>query len=78
MIYRTVKVWDPLLRLFHWGLVASFALAWMTAENRAGLHEWAGYAAAALIGFRLVWGLIGPHYARFTQFVTSLPQFSIY
>lgn len=71
MNYRTVKVWDPLLRLFHWGLVASFALAWLTAENSAGLHEWAGYAAAALISFRLVWGFVGPRYARFAQFVTS-------
>ncbi len=71
MIYRTIKVWDPLLRLFHWSLVVSFAVAWMTAENRAGLHEWAGYAAAALIIFRLGWGFVGPRYARFTQFVTS-------
>ena len=60
------RVWDPLVRIFHWGLVASFAIAWVTAESLEGLHEWAGYAAAALIGFRLIWGLIGPRYARFT------------
>lgn len=64
-----VKVWDPLVRVFHWGLVLSFVVAWITAESLDNLHHWAGYAAGGLIGFRLIWGLIGPRYARFTQFV---------
>tara|TARA_E500000318_G_scaffold48323_1_gene45480 strand:- start:297 stop:830 length:534 start_codon:yes stop_codon:yes gene_type:complete len=64
-----VKVWDPFVRLFHWGLAASFAIAWITADEWDSLHHWAGYAAAALIGLRLVWGLIGTRYARFTQFI---------
>jgi cytochrome b len=67
----TVKVWDPLVRFFHWSLVISFAVAWISAEDWKDLHHWAGYAAGALIAFRLVWGLIGPRYARFTQFVKS-------
>ena len=65
----TVRVWDPLLRIFHWSLVASFALAWISADEWDDLHVWAGYAAAALLGFRLAWGLIGPRYARFAQFL---------
>jgi cytochrome b len=64
-----IKVWDPLVRVFHWGLVAAFALAWLTSDEGKGLHELAGYAVLALIGGRLVWGLVGPHYARFSQFV---------
>lgn len=68
---QTAKVWDPLVRLFHWSLVASFAVAWLTADEWDALHEWAGYAAAALIGFRLLWGLAGPRYARFAQFIRS-------
>lgn len=68
---QTIKVWDPLVRLFHWSLVVSFAIAWLTADEWDDLHEWAGYAAAALIGFRLLWGLAGPRYARFRQFVRS-------
>jgi cytochrome b len=71
MADQTVKVWDPLVRVFHWSLVASFAVAWVTADEWDRLHEWAGYAAAALIGFRIVWGCIGPKYARFRQFVCS-------
>lgn len=66
-----VKIWDPLVRVFHWSLVASFAVAWISAEEWKDLHYWAGYAAGSLIAFRLVWGLIGPRYARFTQFVKS-------
>jgi cytochrome b len=68
---RTIRVWDPLVRVFHWSLAASFVVAWITADEWNDLHEWAGYAAAALIGFRLLWGLAGPRYARFAQFVRS-------
>lgn len=64
-----VRVWDPLVRLFHWGLVLVFAIAWLTGDKSETWHVWAGYAAAGLIAFRLIWGLIGPRYARFSQFV---------
>jgi cytochrome b len=67
----TVKIWDPFVRVFHWGLVASFAVAWLSAEDVRALHEWAGYAAGALIGLRLVWGIMGTRYARFRQFIRS-------
>lgn len=65
----TVKVWDPLLRLFHWSLVTSFAVAWLSGGEVRVLHEWAGYAAAALVAFRVIYGLAGPTYARFGQFI---------
>ncbi|MCE6953157.1 cytochrome b/b6 domain-containing protein [Cereibacter sphaeroides] len=64
-----IRVWDPVVRFFHWGLAACFALAWLTAEEVQGAHEWLGYAAAALVALRVVWGLTGSHYARFAQFV---------
>ena len=65
----TIRVWDPVVRLFHWGLVASFAIAWISADEWQDLHEVAGYVAGGLIAVRLVWGLIGTRYARFWQFV---------
>jgi cytochrome b len=71
MVTPSIRVWDPLVRLFHWGLAVSFAIAWLTAEAWEDLHYWAGYAAAALIAFRLAWGLLGPRYARFRQFIRS-------
>jgi cytochrome b len=68
---RTIKVWDPLVRMFHWTLVLSFLIGWISADEWDGLHLWTGYVAAALVAFRLMWGLYGPGYARFRQFVRS-------
>lgn len=66
---RTVLVWDPLVRSSHWGLVAAFAVAWLAADEVQPLHEAAGYAVAALLALRLIWGFVGSRHARFTQFV---------
>ncbi len=67
---ETVSVWDPLLRLFHWSLVASIAIAWISEEGELP-HRWSGYVALGLVGFRLVWGVIGPRHARFASFIRS-------
>lgn len=65
----TVPVWDRIVRLFHWSLVAGFALAWFSADRAEDLHSWTGYAAGGLILLRLVWGFAGTRYARFASFV---------
>lgn len=64
-----VRVWDPLVRVFHWSLVAAFAVAWLSAEELDTVHEVAGYVVAGLVAFRLVWGLVGSRYARIAQFL---------
>jgi cytochrome b len=66
---RLTRVWDPVVRLFHWSLVASFALAWLSSHSSENVHQWSGYAAAGLILLRLAWGIVGTRYARFSQFV---------
>jgi cytochrome b len=66
-----IKVWDPFVRLFHWTLALSFALAWFSAKSWDDLHIWAGYAAGSLVVLRLVWGIIGARFARFSQFVRT-------
>ncbi|WP_405404955.1 cytochrome b/b6 domain-containing protein [Paracoccus sp. Ld10] len=64
-----IPVWDGFVRLFHWSLVALIAGGWLTADGPKIWHEWLGHATAALIAARVVWGLVGPRHARFTDFV---------
>lgn len=64
-----IRIWDPLVRIFHWSLVISFIVAWVSAEEWDRLHEWAGYVVLGLIALRIVWGVIGTRYARFSNFV---------
>jgi cytochrome b len=78
MMQSTVKVWDPFVRVFHWGLVVSFAVVRISADTWDNLHETAGYVAAALFGFSLLWGLVGPKYACFSQFVRSPASAAVY
>jgi cytochrome b len=69
---NTTKVWDPFVRIFHWGLVLGFAVAYLTEEDALSIHTLAGYVVLGLLSLRLVWGFIGPRHARFTDFTYSL------
>lgn len=69
---RLIKTWDPGVRLFHWTLVAAIALAFLSSEEDSALSAWhepAGWVAAVLIAFRLVWGLVGGEHARFANLI---------
>ncbi len=67
----TVKVWDPFVRAFHWSLAALFLLAYVTGDEIEQVHIVAGYTIAGLLALRIVWGIVGPRHARFTDFVRS-------
>lgn len=63
-----VRVWDPFVRIFHWGLVACIALNEFVIDDGEQVHQWIGYAASALVLARIVWGFVGTRHARFADF----------
>jgi cytochrome b len=64
-------VWDAPVRVFHWLLVLTFSVAWLTSESERWqlVHITAGYTMAGLVAFRILWGLVGTQHARFSDFV---------
>jgi cytochrome b len=66
-----IRIWDAPVRVFHWLLALSFAGAYLTAESEVWrlLHVTLGYTLGGLLVFRLVWGVVGTRYARFSSFV---------
>lgn len=68
---KKILVWDTPVRVFHWLLVLSFVGAYLTAESERWrlLHVSLGYTMGGLVAFRVLWGLLGTRYARFSSFV---------
>lgn len=73
-----VKVWDPLVRLFHWSLVIAFVTAYITGDELEDVHVLAGYFISGLVVFRLIWGFVGTKHARFSDFVFRPPTVIAY
>jgi cytochrome b len=71
MMSNRILVWDVPTRVFHWLLVLSFTVAFLTAESERNrdIHVVFGYILLGLLAFRLLWGFIGTHYARFGSFL---------
>jgi cytochrome b len=66
-----VPVWDPLVRIGHWLLLAAVATGLITRGEPESLHQAAGYVVGGYVVFRLVWGIVGPKRARFETFLRS-------
>lgn len=71
---KNYRIWDPMIRLFHWSLVAGFTANALVLDDDSKAHEWVGYAVIALVILRLIWGFVGPHSARFTSFTPGKTQ----
>lgn len=67
-----IRVWDLPVRLFHWLLVLCVIGSLVSVKFGGDAMTWharLGYVALTLLGFRWVWGVIGPFHARFASFV---------
>jgi cytochrome b len=65
-----VYVWDPVVRLFHWTLVAAFAVAYLT-EDPLIVQVGACYVVGLLLVTRVIWGFVGAGHGRFSDFTYS-------
>lgn len=63
--------WDPVVKLTHWSIVLAILANAVFTEEGSSAHIWVGYGLAAILGLRLLWGLIGPPEARFAAFPPS-------
>jgi len=75
-----VTIWDLPTRIFHWLLVTSFIITWITFDDNRFLfaHVYAGYVFFSLLVFRFIWGLFGTKYAKFRAFAYDWHSVSDY
>ena len=65
---RQVRVWDILVRVTHWAVAAGITANLFFTEDGSELHQYVGYTVVGLVVIRLLWGLVGTRYARFSNF----------
>jgi cytochrome b len=73
-----MRVWDALIRVLHWAVVAAFLVAWFSHGGYLALHRVSGYVIAALVLVRVAWGFAGPAHARFSDFVVGPGKLAAY
>lgn len=61
-------LWDPVVRVTHWGIAVSVLANGALDEGGSLVHVSLGWLVLALLVLRLVWGVLGPREARFSAF----------
>jgi cytochrome b len=73
-----VLVRDPLVRIFHWSVVAGCLLNLAVFTDGKAVHRWIGYGVALALAIRLVWVFVGTRHAQFSDFAPSPAAFVTY
>lgn len=66
------RIWDLPTRLFHILLMLCIVGLVITGNNGDSamvVHFYLGYAVLTLLLFRVIWGIVGGHWSRFTSFI---------
>lgn len=69
-----VRVWDAPTRIFHWALVVCIGGLLISSQIGGSAMVWHfrfGYGVLTLLLFRLIWGMQGGYWSRFTSFLYS-------
>ncbi|MEF7614253.1 cytochrome b/b6 domain-containing protein [Aquincola sp. MAHUQ-54] len=69
---QRIRVWDVPTRAFHWALAVAVVALVVTAKvggNAMAWHFRLGYLVLALLAFRVLWGLVGGRWSRFSSFL---------
>ena len=70
-----VRVWDLLVRIFHWTVAGGVIANLTILREDKGPHIYVGYMVVAALVVRLGWGLISRGHARFASFVPGPRRF---
>lgn len=75
---RRVLVWDPVVRSFHWFIVAACLTDIFILDDGRMWHRLIGYGVMAALLVRAVWGIVGSQHARFADFIPSSTSLYFY
>ena len=67
-----VRVWDLPTRVFHWATalcVVGLLVTGTVGGSAMMFHFRFGYALLSLLLFRILWGVVGGHWSRFSSFI---------
>ena len=75
-----VFVWPIGTRIIHWMMALSFTAAFITSFYEYMLHDHVafGFIFLTIIVYRIIWGLVGPDYAKFKTFKLKPSQLKYY
>lgn len=62
------------IRLYHAALALLVTAAYFTGDELEGLHNWLGYAVAAVILFRALWAAVGPRQLGISRLFPDLTE----
>ncbi|MEA3521709.1 MAG: cytochrome b/b6 domain-containing protein [Campylobacterota bacterium] len=75
-----VFVWPISTRIIHWIIASSFVSSFITSFEESYLHYHVafGWIFGVMLGYRIIWGFVGPQYATFNTFKLSLSELKWY